>query len=841
MAEATALKYRAFISYSHTDTQWAKWLHGAIEGFRVDRDIAGRETETGKIPTSLRPVFRDRDEFIAGGTLGGQTIAALDASAALIVLCSPRAATSAAVNEEIRLFRERRPGRPVIPVIVAGTPDSADEECFPAALRFKIGPGGRITDTPEPEIIAADARAQGDGKELTLAKVIARMLGLGTDDVFRRAERENKRKARVRNAVAAAIVVLSLAGGIAFWDAQRKGETIAVQEQERSEALAIARQLLGANPAAAATPGQEQNLVSALTAIQESAAAGDSDYAKALELLRAGKGADAVPLLLAAAEAKKKRAVTENKESAKAYREAATIAAIAEPWRARELFAEAARLDPSDLDGLYLNGSYQKEAGQLAAAESSFRTVVATAKSGTDDWALYWAQLGLGDIATARGDLNESKLKYTAAQTLAQSITAADPTNIGWQRDLSVSHEKIGNVLFAEGKLAEALVAYNESLAIRQRVSATNPAYPDWQRDVSAAHDKIGDVLSDQGKLTEAIAAYEASLAIRERLAKDDPTNAAWRRNLALAHDNVGDVLADQGRRDDALAAYRTSLAIREHLAAADPGNAEWERDLSVSHSKIGTVLQAQGKNNEALAAYTADLAIAERLAKNDPTNAGWQRDLSVSHNKIGEVLASQGKHEAALAAYTASLAIAERLAKTDPTNGGWQRDLAISHNKVGDVLSTQDKHAEALPSYQAALAITERLAKVDPANAEWQRDLGICNERIGNVHAQKGDQASAREAFSAALRIYDALAAANPDDVVSRLFTVAPRWRLAQLDPEHAVEHLRAALAVLKPLEAEQRLDATRQTWIPEIESQLAGIEGNDAAAETGSTTPAP
>ena len=37
----------------------------------------GRETATGTIPPSLRPIFRDRDDFTAGHTLTEQTLAAL--------------------------------------------------------------------------------------------------------------------------------------------------------------------------------------------------------------------------------------------------------------------------------------------------------------------------------------------------------------------------------------------------------------------------------------------------------------------------------------------------------------------------------------------------------------------------------------------------------------------------------------------------------------------------------------------------------------------------------------------------------------------------------------------
>jgi hypothetical protein len=111
------------------------------------RDLAGRATPLGPVPPRLRPIFRDRDDFAAGGSLNAQTLAALDASAALIVLCSPAAAKSFYVNEEIRLFKQRCPGRPIVPVIAAGKPITA-RECFPPALNFKLDADGQVTDQP---------------------------------------------------------------------------------------------------------------------------------------------------------------------------------------------------------------------------------------------------------------------------------------------------------------------------------------------------------------------------------------------------------------------------------------------------------------------------------------------------------------------------------------------------------------------------------------------------------------------------------------------------------------------------------------------------------------------
>jgi tetratricopeptide (TPR) repeat protein len=198
-----------------------------------------------------------------------------------------------------------------------------------------------------------------------------------------------------------------------------------------------------------------------------------------------------------------------------------------------------------------------------------------------------------------------------------------------------------------------------------------------------------------------------------------------------------------------------------------------------------------------------------------------------VSHNKIGDVLVDQGNLPAALDAFKASLAIAERLANADPGNAGWQRDLSVSHDRIGDVLVAQGNLPAALDAFKASLAIRDRLAKADPNNAGWQRDLAISNERVGDMHAKSGDQNEARKAFERALGIYEALAARNPDDLPSRVNSVVPRWRLAGLDPARAKEHLRGALAILKPLAAEKRLDAMRLGWIPSIEAQLAAIEG--------------
>ena len=65
------------------------------------------------------------------------------------------------------------------------------------------------TDRPV-TIIGPDLRESADGKRLGLAKVVAGLIGIGVDDIVRRAERAQRRHARVRNGIIAALLLLAV-------------------------------------------------------------------------------------------------------------------------------------------------------------------------------------------------------------------------------------------------------------------------------------------------------------------------------------------------------------------------------------------------------------------------------------------------------------------------------------------------------------------------------------------------------------------------------------------------------------------------------------------------------
>jgi tetratricopeptide (TPR) repeat protein len=361
------------------------------------------------------------------------------------------------------------------------------------------------------------------------------------------------------------------------------------------------------------------------------------------------------------------------------------------------------------------------------------------------------------------GDLRAATRQLQAIHAQVQARAAADPANTEWQRDLSVSHERLGNVAVAAGDLTAARTAYQASLDIRARLAAADPANTGRQHELAISHIKLGDAARDAGDLAAARTAYQASLDIMTRLAAADPANTDWQRDLSISHERLGNVALEAGDLAAARTAYQARLDIMTRLAAADPADTDWQRELSVSHIKLGDVAIAAGDLAAARAACQASLDIRVRLAAADPANTGWQRDLSISHERLGGVAIAAGDLAAARDAYQAAQDIMTRLAAADPANTGWQRDLSVSHIMLGDVARAAGDLAAARDAYQAAQDIMTRLAAANPANPGWQRDLSVSHIMLGDVARAAGDLAATRDAYQASLDIMTRLAAANP------------------------------------------------------------------------------
>ncbi len=240
MAEHTT--YTAFVSYSHKDDKWARWLLRALESYRVPRHLVGTEGTNGTIPPKLTRIFRDREELAAGSCLDAKIQEALRQSQTLLVVCSPNAVHSYGVNQEIELFRQMRGDEHIFYIIKDGEPHAEarnldpELECFPKALLEH----SMETSTAYGVPLAADARAKGDGKRMALLKVVAGILGVNLDTLIRRdLQRRQRRFWSFMVAATAGMLLTTTLATQAYLASRKAEEALAHARRQQDEAESL--------------------------------------------------------------------------------------------------------------------------------------------------------------------------------------------------------------------------------------------------------------------------------------------------------------------------------------------------------------------------------------------------------------------------------------------------------------------------------------------------------------------------------------------------------------------------------------------------------------------------
>lgn len=164
-------KYKVFISYSHQDKPFARWLQKGIENHVISRKLRDKYPQ---LPLDLkRSVFRDDDELASASILTDSLKDALENSECLVVVCSKHAVNSKWVNEEIAYFKNINGVDKIFTIIASG--DAHD--VLPPILGS--------------EPLAVDAQK---GKKVALMKIIASVLNIDFSDLWEREKRETKKR-----------------------------------------------------------------------------------------------------------------------------------------------------------------------------------------------------------------------------------------------------------------------------------------------------------------------------------------------------------------------------------------------------------------------------------------------------------------------------------------------------------------------------------------------------------------------------------------------------------------------------------------------------------------------
>lgn len=517
--------YSAFVSYSHADRQLADWLHRELESYRVPAKLIGSPAAFGPIPARLTPIFKDREELSASGSLGELIEAALARSRALIVVCSPAAAGSRWVNEEVRTFKQVHGEQRIYAVIVAGEPWGSRipgreaDECFPPALRFAVGPDGVVTDRPA-EPVAADFRASGDGRKLGKLKLVAGLIGVRLDELVRR--ESQRRQRRLVYFAAASLAGMTVTSGLAISAVQARDEAREQRneaEHQRSEADGLVEFML----TDLRTKLEPVGRLDALDSVGRRALTyySGQDLAE-LDADALGRRARALQLVGEVGDLR-----GDSEAARKGFFEAARST------------AELLQRDPNNWRRIYDH------------AQSEF-------------WLAYDSH--------NRGDNPAALRHFIAYRDLGRRMVALDPKRLESQVELASGEINLGVALVRENRLRDAIASFDRASA---SFNAIRPRTRDIALNLNQALGHKASALYALGDNRDALATRREQFATLggPPLSNDD-REVHQVRAIVLAQ--IGIAHLAEGNLAEAERTLREAVGRWDELVALDPANTMW-------------------------------------------------------------------------------------------------------------------------------------------------------------------------------------------------------------------------------------------------------------------------
>ena len=508
-------RYLAFISYSHADQAWARWLQQKLERYRVPRRLAESRVDGAyfsSVPRRLYPVFMDRDELASSTDLGKAVDEALSQSGFMIVVCSPAAAASRWVNEEIERFTAKGGRERILCLIVDGDPALNSPQCAfpPALLRLDDG-------SAAPEPLAADVRKNADGRRGALLKIIAGMLQVGVDDLRHRELQRQIRSWIALSSVSALVAIVTI--GLAVMALRARDEA----QIRRGQAEDLIGFMLG----------DLRNKLEPIGKLDVLDAVGDQAMAYYAELGDQATPAETLNRAIALRQIGEVRFAQGQFDAA--------LAAFEDSRLQAELLY---RMDPANDDHLF----------EFSQAE-------------------FW----VGYVQYERGELDLAAQSMERYLARSRELYDRQPDNPDFAMELAYGYSNVGTIERERGNTAVALEHFRRAVEINETLLQAGPDDGYLSFELSDGYSWMGSAHLDLGQLEQSEGAFRASLAIWQALAEKgiDARHAEKAADGALL---LAGVCKARGQMDEALRLISEGAAGFERLLQRDPENVRYQR-----------------------------------------------------------------------------------------------------------------------------------------------------------------------------------------------------------------------------------------------------------------------
>jgi len=756
-------KYKAFISYSHQDQKFAKWLHKKIENYKIPKSLREKYPN---LPKDLkRSIFLDEEELPTASALPDNLSHALESSELLIVVCSPHATQSQWVDKEIAYFKQYHSEGKVLAILKEGEPNASysptydsNVESFPKSLRYIVDTRGNITNE-RTEPIAADARKYR-GRKKAFIKLIAGILKVDFSDLREREKREARKRKVVFSTILAVFVALSFYASVQFVEdsvnieLKKVNTEIAIIEYSiRHDELPIEK-AINLNDELV----QLKKLRDAKEETQKRFGTLQSSLGKKAKVVYQKEGAKEAIKLLTSRDALSRKEQLRKEISLEDMTLAALYTETYEFKKAKKSYEDAivmffdydnvmeyadfldkqnyqkeslelysqlrneklresqeAGLD-SRLGRLYQQSHFDKKA--IETYEKALETHKKLAKIDAKKYNIEVASnlASLGGLYSNNHMNNEAKDKMIEVLVMLKNM---DENQSGHVPTLKAHALLVlGNIYANEDRKKKAEEVYIEALELCKKSSNKNSRQYKGREAILLS--MLGLINNDLIEKAESF--YLQALSINKKLAKQNPR--AYNLSLASSLDSLGTLYKRHNQFMKAEAYYLEALKIRRYFANINPEvyNSYVARTLA----DLGDFYEKTKESDKAKGFYIESLGIYRILAHNKASS--FNKNVAGTLSKLGSLYKNNKQFHKAKESYIESLKIYRILAKDNveyfkPKVAGILFDLGSLYER-----GRQFKKAE--NTYLESVKIYSEVSKLN-SMTRYTNSLSVGLERI--------------------------------------------------------------------------------------------------------------
>ena len=354
-----------------------------------------------------------------------------------------------------------------------------------------------------------------------------------------------------------------------------------------------------------------------------------------------------------------------------------------------------------------------------------------------------------GDVLFDQGDFEGSKKKVDEALLVFQEI--------GAQKSMRASFERLGNVSYQQGKLEEAEKYYDRALSFDRSVHDPMGLASDYG-NIANALDSLGDLNGSLKMQRQALAAFD---------------EIGDRRGSSATLNNLGNLAVEMGNLDEAQKNFEHALAIARDI--------NYRGGQPYPVSGLGDVLLARADLVGAKKQYQNALSICEEIKDEDfaaqiHTTLAF---IALQEGKFsdGEALASQSAAAFDKANASASSAWAHSVLALNFLAEG---NLAEARNAASRAVTLSQQAAGETPRYEAILAdaaVQAKSGKIGDARQQLEAMLASTRKFGYRLYEFRARLALAELELASGSTSADAHLAALETDARSRnAFLVANR-----------------------------------------------------------------